>query len=176
MAKNRLKEFTVAIADDDSLMRRVVTEALLKLGFGSVHAAQNGEQLIELMQDRKIDFVICDWRMDGMDGVEFTRRVRAARVSVDPLVPIIMLTGNAEAHQVLEARDAGVTEYLVKPFTVDDLCKRIGEIIERPREFVFSPVFKGPSRRRKADRPPLGTAERRTRDIKPVKGSLHGRA
>jgi two-component system chemotaxis response regulator CheY len=88
--------------------------------------------------------------MKPMDGLEFSRAVRTAENSPNPFLPIIMITGHTEKHQVEAARDAGVTEFLVKPITAQSLFSRIAEIVERPRAFVRCEAYFGPDRRRRA--------------------------
>ncbi len=159
MTQQRLKKFAILIVDDDRLMLRLISDVLTRLGFGHVYKASSGAQALAMVDTTPVDFIICDWRMADMNGIEFTRKVRDA-ASIYTLVPIIMLTGNAEEEHVRLARDAGVTEYLIKPFTVRELCRRIEEIIERPREFVLAPTYKGPSRRRHSAPPPDGVERR----------------
>ncbi len=146
-------------------MQKLIHDVLMKLGFSAIYKAANGNTALTLMNERAFDFVICDWRMEGMDGIEFTKAVRGSAKTY-ALVPIIMLTGNSEVYHVCEARDAGVNEYLIKPFTVKDLCSRLKEIIDRPREFVLSPIYKGPSRRRRSLL--IAGSERRRTKINPV--------
>src|SRR5690606_14043240 len=93
------------------------------------------------------DIVIADWMMKPMDGISFARMVRNDPRSPNAYVPIILMTGFSERRRVLQARDAGVTEFLVKPFNARDLYKRIAQVIERPRQFVRSEDFFGPDRR-----------------------------
>lgn len=161
-----LKSLRVLIVEDDRLMQKLIADVLAKLGFGQIYKAANGNAALSLLDHGSFDFVICDWRMGGgMDGIEFTKTVRASE-NAYAFIPIIMLTGNAEMHHVLQARDVGVNEYLIKPFTVKDLCSRLREIIDHPREFVLAPVYKGPSRRRRAVPSPV-VPERRRMRIKP---------
>ncbi len=149
--------FSVLVVDDNHLIRELVRAVLLRLGFGTIHSAESGKRAIEVLRMEEIDFVISDWRMPEMDGIDLVRHVRTSEKSANPVVPIIMLSGAAEAHEVMEARDAGVTEFLVKPFTIKELCTRIDEVIERPREFVLAGSYQGPSRRRRqADAPEEG--------------------
>lgn len=172
---DKLKHFNVIVIDDDKLVLKLVTDVLYKLGFVNVIRATDGMHALDLMRTSQIDFVICDWRMPRLDGIDLIRQIRAAATPINPLTPVIMLTGNAEVHHVTEARDAGATEYLVKPFTIKELCKRISEIVDHPREFVFATSFCGPTRRRK-ELVPIDV-ERRTRRVKPVKVTYHeGRA
>jgi CheY-like chemotaxis protein len=163
--ENRLRQFSVLVVEDDRLMQKLVYDVLIKLGFGQIYKAHSGRDAIVILDGHPIDFVICDWRMPGMDGIEFTKIVRNSEKAY-ALVPIILLTGNAEKHHVMQARDAGINEYLIKPFTVKDLCNRLKELIEQPREFVLTRIYKGPSRRRKSITAPV-TVERRKRNQKP---------
>jgi two-component system, chemotaxis family, chemotaxis protein CheY len=173
-SETRLRQFSILIVEDDRLMMKLVYDVLIKLGFGQIFKAHTGREALSVMDRHPMDFVICDWRIPGMDGIEFTKTVRGSAKAY-ALVPIIMLTGNAEKHHVIHARDAGINEYLIKPFTVKDLCSRLKEIIEHPREFVLAPGYKGPSRRRKAAPGGVQT-ERRKRILKPQPAkAAHGR-
>ena len=87
--------------------------------------------------------------MEPLDGLDFVRLVRQAKDSPYPLIPIIMLTGHAEPHRVKEARDAVVTEFLVKPVSMQSVVARLDEVLYRPRAFIQAPVFVGPDRRRR---------------------------
>jgi CheY-like chemotaxis protein len=170
--ENRLKTFSVLIVEDDRLMQKLIFDVLVKLGFVQIFKCNSGQEALRMMDSHPMDFVISDWRMRQMDGLEFTKAVRQSGKAYS-LVPIIMLTGNAEKHHVYKARDAGVTEYLIKPFTVKDLCDRLKTIIEAPREFVFAPSFKGPSRRRRSVTI-MSKEERRKRTVKPQPRARHG--
>ena len=88
--------------------------------------------------------------MKPMDGISIARRIRNDFLSPNKFVPFILMTGFSEKRRVMQARDVGVTEFLVKPFTARDLYKRLYQVIERPRQFVRSDDFFGPDRRRKS--------------------------
>ena len=124
---------------------------LVTFGVGHVIGAQNGEIGFKRICEYNPDIVIADWMMKPVDGINFTRRVRNDPASPNPYVPVILMTGFSERKRVLEARDAGVTEFLVKPFNARDLYKRLVQVIERPRQFVRSNDFFGPDRRRKRE-------------------------
>jgi len=89
--------------------------------------------------------------MDGMDGLDLTRHVRTSETSPNIYMPIIMVTGFAERTRVYTARDAGVTEFLIKPLSATALFNRVSAIIESPRQFVRVGQFFGPDRRRRKD-------------------------
>jgi DNA-binding response OmpR family regulator len=150
------------IVDDEKLMQRLVYDTLSSLGFRQITVATSGRHAIHNLNKQTFDFIITDWRMQDLEGIDIIRHVRSSTDPVMQRTPIILLTGNTEAHYVHTAHAAGVNEYLLKPFTADQLTKRIRNIIERPRGFVEAPVYKGPDRRRREGEPPNGT-DRRSR-------------
>lgn len=141
----------ILVVEDNLPMLEICKALLLTFGVGEVLSAKNGEDGFRVFQKENPDMILADWMMQPMDGISLTRRVRNDPSSVNPYVPIILMTGFSEKKRVVQARDSGVTEFLVKPFTARDLYKRIAQIIERPRQFVRSEDFFGPDRRRKAD-------------------------
>lgn len=163
---SHLQSISVLIADDEKMIQRLVYDVLTQLGFRKITVASSGRQAIEQLRQQSFDFVITDWRMKDMEGIDIIRFVRTSPDSPNPRMPIIMLTGNTEAHYVFTARDAGVNEYLIKPFTADQLVRRIRSIIEKPRSFVEAPGYKGPDRRHREVDPPDGNDRRRGRKRK----------
>lgn len=157
-----LSRLTVMVVDDNAHMRRIVKEILRSLGVTQISEAVDGADALKAMRVVSADIVIADLDMRPLDGLEFTRLVRTAADSPDPYVPIIMLTGHTEAYRVVQARDAGVNEFLAKPISVKGLYARIHSIIRRPRQYVRTKGFAGPDRRRR-DRNPdsMGLVERR---------------
>jgi DNA-binding response OmpR family regulator len=109
----------------------------------------DGAEALQLMREGPVDIAIVDFKMTPLDGVQFTQLVRNSPDSVDPFLPIIMLTGFAERNRVFEARDAGVTEIVVKPVTARSLLDRINTVIFKPRPFIRSSDYFGPCRRRR---------------------------
>lgn len=138
----------VLVVDDNPPMRMLVRGILETFGVKSVDDAENGEEAFKLFNNISHDLVIADWMMEPMDGIELTRNIRNSQGSSDPYVPIILITGYAQKKRVFQARDNGVTEFLVKPFTANDLYKRMVQVIERPRRFIKSNSYIGPDRRR----------------------------
>ena len=98
--------------------------------------------------DSAVDLAIVDFNMAPVDGVAFTRRVRTDRKSPNIYLPIIMMTGHSEKHRVMDARDAGVNEFVVKPITAKAILDRIHSVIFKPRSFVKCDSYFGPDRRR----------------------------
>ena len=109
----------------------------------------SGERAYEIFQREKPDLIITDWLLEGMDGITLTDKIRTDPRSQNPYIPIIITTGYRSIPRVETARDTGITEYLVKPFTSKDLYARIVQTIEKPRKFVESGNFFGPDRRRR---------------------------
>jgi len=157
MRHPQLDSFNILIVDDAAMIRKLVGDVLKTLGFTNITEATSGRQAIELLTRNKFDFIITDWRMNDLDGIEVVRHVRGSRSNI----PIIMLTGNTEASYVKAAISAGVNGYLLKPFSAEQLVKRIRTVIEVPRDFVISKKYTGPDRRRTNAPPPDGADKRK---------------
>lgn len=111
----------VLVADDSGTMRKIILRSLNAVGISSAVEAADGEQAVALFKPGEFDLVLTDWNMPGKTGLEVIKEIRAQ----DPKVPIIMITTEAEKRRVLEAVHAGVTDYLVKPFTPDTLREKL---------------------------------------------------
>jgi two-component system chemotaxis response regulator CheY len=138
----------VLIVEDNAHMRALLRALLNSAGIKQIVEAGNGQSALGLLREHQSDLVLTDLAMKPMDGLEFTRHVRNNEQSPNPFVPIIMITGHTERYRVEAARDAGVTEFLAKPITAQNLFARIAEIVERPRAFVRCDTYFGPDRRR----------------------------
>ena len=147
MAYN-LKTVCILIADDNVLMLELLKNMLLLFGVGEVVTSKNGTEAYEKYVVYKPDLVITDWIMEDLDGLELAKKIRESDRKLNPFVPIILMTGFSEKRRVLTARDSGITEFLAKPFSAEDLYKRLVQIIENPRQFVKADRFFGPDRRR----------------------------
>jgi DNA-binding response OmpR family regulator len=145
----RFDGITILVVEDNQPMLEITKTLLTTFGVGTVHGAKDGDAGFAAYCKYKPDIVIADWMMKPVDGISLARRIRNDPASPNHFVPIILMTGFSEMRRVIQARDAGVTEFLVKPFTARDLFKRLTQIIERPRQFVRSEDFFGPDRRRK---------------------------
>jgi len=139
------------VVEDNTHMRALLRSLLHALGMKQVYECADGATAYNELRERKPDFVLTDLSMAPVDGIEFTRMVRTGQDSPNPYVPIIMITGHTERPRVMAARDAGVTEFLAKPITVQNLLLRIAEIVDRPRAFVRCENYFGPDRRRRRD-------------------------
>ncbi len=156
----QMHKISVLVVEDNLPMLEITKALLLALGVGHVIAAQNGELGYKRYCELNPDIVIADWMMKPVDGISLTRMIRSDPRSPNPYVPIILMTGFSEKRRVFQARDAGVTEFLVKPFNARDLYKRLVQVIERPRQFVRAEEFFGPDRRRRSHGPYEGLMRR----------------
>jgi two-component system, chemotaxis family, chemotaxis protein CheY len=136
------------IVDDNSHMRRIVRALLHGFGVREAYEAEDGAAGLEAFTSYSPDIVITDWAMPIFDGIELTRMIRQPETSTNPYAPIIMITGHAERRRVVEARDAGVTEFLVKPISAKGLYQRIVSVVMMPRPFIKTATYFGPCRRR----------------------------
>ena len=136
--------------DDTQSMRNLIASVLEALGVGTVYQASNGEQGYNIFCQQNPDIVLADWLMEPMNGIELTKKIRTTPGSPNKMVPIILITGYSARPRVEEARDCGVTEFLVKPFAAQDLTRRLQHVINNPRNFIDYNGYFGPDRRRKA--------------------------
>ncbi len=151
MVAHNLERLSFLVVDDNRHMRALVRSVLRALGARNIAEATDGADAYRRLGTYAPDVVICNWQMSPMDGLEFVRLVRTDTDSPNPFVPVIMLTGHTEAKRVVEARDAGVTEFLAKPISAQQLYSRILAVIERPRPFIHAKSYVGPDRRRRQD-------------------------
>jgi CheY-like chemotaxis protein len=143
-----LAALKVLLVDDNAHMRAITSAVLQSAGIRAVREATDGGAALAIVRDYMPDLVIVDFNMFPLDGVEFTRLIRNSPDSANPYLPIIMMTGHSEKRRVYEARDAGVTEFVVKPITAKAILDRIQAVIFHPRPFVKTDGYFGPDRRR----------------------------
>jgi two-component system, chemotaxis family, chemotaxis protein CheY len=119
----------ILIVDDFSTMRRIIKNLLRDLGFPNTFEADDGMTALPLLKSGDFQFLVTDWNMPGMTGIDLLRAVRA-----DPglaTLPVLMVTAEAKRDQIIEAAQAGVNGYVVKPFTAQVLKEKIDKIFER---------------------------------------------
>lgn len=148
MIRIDFKRLRFVVIDDNAHMRRILRAMLLGLGTREVIEAEDGASGLEAFATHSPDIILCDWAMPIFDGLELTQMIRQPGGNANPFVPIIMLTGHSERNRVCAARDAGVTEFLVKPISANALHDRIVNVICNPRPFVRTAGYFGPDRRR----------------------------
>ncbi len=123
------KNMRILVVDDFATMRKVIKNLLRQIGYQNVTEAEDGVAALKELRSQKIDFVISDWNMPNMTGIELLRAVRAD--SELSSLPFLMVTAESLKENVLEAVKAGVSNYIVKPFTAEVLSEKIEKIIEK---------------------------------------------
>ena len=152
----------ILLIEDNQHMRSIVTAILKGSGIRNVREARDGAEGLEMLRQYPADIALVDFNMDPIDGVEFTKMLRNAADSSNPYLPIIMITGHSEKSRVIQARDSGVNEFVVKPLTARALLGRMDSVIMRPRPFIRCKTYFGPDRRRNADPQYAGPRRRNT--------------
>lgn len=144
-----LSRVKILVVEDMQPMLSLTVSMLGVFGFRHVYGAKNVEEGYKFFCQQVPDVVITDWLMEPMDGIDLIKMIRRNEDSPSPFVPIILMTGYSDQPRVEAARDSGVTEFLMKPYSARDLYARIVQIIEKPRQFVDTGEFFGPDRRRR---------------------------
>jgi len=123
------KNMKILVVDDFSTMRRIIKNLLKDLGFTSIQEADDGNTALPMLVQGDFDFVVTDWNMPGMQGIDLLRAIRAD----DNLkhLPVLMVTAEAKKEQIVAAAQAGVNGYVVKPFTAATLKEKLEKIFER---------------------------------------------
>ncbi len=147
----KLDQIKILVVEDMLPMLTLTKSILTIFGFKKLFSARDGEEGYKLYLKEEPDLIITDWHMEPMDGLEMIDKIRSDKNSPNPYVPIIVMTGYSSRKRVEKARDNGMTEFLMKPYTARDLYKKIVQLIEKPRQFVKSEDFFGPDRRRRVD-------------------------
>jgi DNA-binding response OmpR family regulator len=145
--KESLTSIKIMMIEDDRIMIALVRDILVIMGFKNITQHIKAQEAFDEIKRKDFDLIFCDWKMPGMDGIEFTKSLRGHYSGKARFTPIVMITGKAQEQDVKFARDAGVTEYLVKPFSVATMTQKIKALLEKPREFVIAETYKGPNRR-----------------------------
>ncbi len=122
-------ELTILVVDDSPTMRRIICNTLDRLGYKNHVEAENGQQAWELIQKGGINFLLTDWNMPEMDGLELVTTIRRSPAHKD--LPIIMITTKGMTEEVLKAVKAGVNNYIVKPFTPEVLEEKIKAVLAK---------------------------------------------
>jgi len=123
------KNMKILIVDDYSTMRRIVKNLLHDLGFTNTSEADDGRSAWPMLQNGDFEFLITDWNMPGMTGIDLLKAIRS-----DPRLsrlPVLMVTAEAQRDQIVEAAQAGVNGYIIKPFTAATLKEKIDKIFQR---------------------------------------------
>ena len=122
------KNMKVLVVDDFSTMRRIVKNLLRDLGFTNLQEADDGSTALPMLQNGDFDFVVTDWNMPGMQGIDLLKAIRADAKLAH--IPVLLITAEAKKEQIIMAAQAGVNGYIVKPFTAGTLKTKIDKIFE----------------------------------------------
>ncbi len=126
MSDNKMK---ILIVDDFSTMRRIIKNLLKQLGYENIEEAEDGAQALSKLKSNDFSFVISDWNMPNMDGLELLKNLRSDDSLKD--IPVLMVTAEAEKEKVVTAIQSGVNNYIVKPFTQEVLKEKMDKILEK---------------------------------------------
>ena len=123
------KNMKILVVDDFSTMRRIIKNLLKDLGFANIQEADDGNTALPMLQQGDFDFVVTDWNMPGMQGIDLLRAIRADANLKH--IPVLMVTAEAKKEQIVAAAQAGVNGYVIKPFTAGTLKAKLAKIFER---------------------------------------------
>ena len=123
------KNMKILIVDDFSTMRRIIKNLLRDLGFNNTHEADDGNTALPMLKNGDFQFVVTDWNMPGMQGIDLLKAIRVDEKLKH--LPDLLVTAEAKREQIIEAAQAGVNGYIVKPFTAATLKEKLDKIFER---------------------------------------------
>ncbi len=119
----------ILVVDDFSTMRRIIKNLLRDLGFNNTSEADDGNTALPMLKNGNFDFLVTDWNMPGMTGIDLLKAVRADESLSH--IPVLMVTAEQKREQIIEAAQAGVNGYIIKPFTAQTLKEKLDKIFER---------------------------------------------
>ncbi|KTS01384.1 MULTISPECIES: chemotaxis response regulator CheY [Pantoea] len=117
------------VVDDFATMRRIVRNLLQELGYSNIDEAEDGQDALNKLRGGNIDFVITDWNMPNLDGLELLTAIR--NDAAMRTMPVLMVTAEAKKENIIAAAQAGASGYVVKPFTAATLEEKLGKIFEK---------------------------------------------
>ena len=123
------KNMKILVVDDFSTMRRIIKNVFKDLGFANIQEADDGNTALPMLQQDVFDFVVTDWNMPGMQGIDLLRAIRADASLKH--IPVLMVTAEAKKEQIIAAAQAGVNGYVIKPFTTATLERKLRKIFDR---------------------------------------------
>ncbi len=123
------KDLKFLVVDDMSTMRRIVKSILKELGYNNVEEAEDGNDALEKLRSGKFDFVISDWNMPNLDGLDMLKIIRSDESL--KLLPVMLVTAEAKKENIIAAAQAGASGYVVKPFTAATLEEKMNKVFEK---------------------------------------------
>lgn len=146
-SREDLTGLQILIVDDNRFHRSLIRNALVSQGIHRHWEAEDTMAAEKVLADETIDLIITDNNMPDEKGIPFTERLRKGKTPANAKVPVVMLSAYGDERIIMAARNAGVHEYVLKPFNVVTLLKRIQETFRHPRDFIIAPGYVGPDRR-----------------------------
>jgi len=119
-------DMEVLVVDDFATMRRILKNILKQIGFTKISEADDGKSALNMLKKQKFDLLLCDWNMPGMSGLELLNEVRSDNELKD--TPFVMVTAEAQKDNILAAVQAGVSNYVVKPFTAETISEKLEKV------------------------------------------------
>lgn len=118
----------ILVVDDMVTMRRIVKNILRQLGFSNIDEAENGQEALQKLRSDTFGCVVSDWNMPVMTGIDMLRAIKADEKL--KVIPVLIVTGRAQQSNLVEAVQAGASNYIVKPFTVETMQEKLGNIFK----------------------------------------------
>lgn len=119
---------SILVVDDFKTMRRIVSNLLIQIGFNNIDEAIDGQSALQKISEKKYHMIISDWNMEPMSGFELLQKIRASQNEIKT-VPFIMITTESKPENIIKAKQAGVNNYIVKPFNVDTLKNKLVAVL-----------------------------------------------
>ena len=166
----KFQNISVLVVESSEPMAALARDVLTTFGIKKIYSAYDIQKGFDISRHEKPDLVITDWLGDSNDGLALIKLLRTDSRSPDPLIPIILMTGFTYKDKIFAARDAGISELLVKPYTAHSMYHKIENLIEKPKAFVKTDSFLGPDRRHRMEDVP--DKEKRTAEPLVIKSSL----
>ncbi|MBF0255941.1 MAG: response regulator [Gammaproteobacteria bacterium] len=146
-----LSDKTILVVDDVKLMREVIKLSLSDIGAAKILEAADAKRAFSYVRDWQIDLVLLDWEMQPISGIQFLKKLRGMEDERMRQTPVIMVTSSTETKRIVEARDAGIHGYLVKPVSPAKLKQAVAKALGKRRAFISTDNYTGPCRRVKND-------------------------
>jgi CheY-like chemotaxis protein len=187
---NRLENIQVMVLDGSTNAAEVLRKVFVRLGFNNITVVHDSYEGIRMMKSAPVHLIFADWELRvrkrrpisermgrqseedvlSLNGTDFVKRLRQSPHSPNPFVPVVLIANENSRDQINMARDAGVNEVITKPLDVDEICRRIIDIVDDTRYFITAATYRGPCRRRNAGALPAGVKEdRRKQNVRLIR-------
>lgn len=140
----------ILVADRDEAMATLLQNILHKLGIVNVSCVQSGKAAVQMLHLQEMDILFTEWDLEHVDGISLVESLRQSEIPQLRMLPVVMLSARAAKQDAITARDCGVSEYLLKPYTAHSLFNSLQNIVDFPRDFIISREYTGPDRRLEA--------------------------